>query len=154
MPILSLAVALLITLVSSHDVAGALVFEIPSLRVKGSVSPAAGHRLHLVSLALGEEPIEAEVRGFVLLATTGSYEPIGAGASDVLIIPLDRVPIGQEVGEILPSDAILALTRTSATSVTLEVGPRGTVAFLYELPLAASVRALRLPGGRELPVAQ
>jgi hypothetical protein len=63
------------------------------------------------------------------------------------------VPLGQEVGEILPSDAVLALTRTSTTSVTLEVGPRGTVAFLYELPTTATVRALRLPDGRELTIA-
>jgi hypothetical protein len=105
-----------------------------------------------VTITLGEESIETEVRRFLLVTTDGTYEPIGAGGRDDIIIPLDRVPLGREIGEILPTDAILALTRTSATSVTLEVGPRGTVAFLYEVPAAARVRALRLPDGRELTV--
>ena len=36
--------------------------------------------------------------------------------------------------------------------VVLEVAPREEVSFLYELPAAASVRALRLPNGRELTI--
>ena len=142
-----------VQMTASHDAADALPFEIPSLRVKGTVRPATGNRLHIVSVTLGEEPLETDVRRFVLVTTTGTYEPIGAGGSAVLIIPLDRVPVDKEVGEILPSDAIVALTRRSSTSVTLEAGPRATLAFLYELPLASSVRALRLPDGRELTVA-
>jgi hypothetical protein len=59
----------------------------------------------------------------------------------------------REIGEILPSDAIVALTRRSSTSVTLEAGPRATLALLYELPLASAVRSLRLPDGRELAIA-
>jgi hypothetical protein len=129
-----------------------LPFEISSLHLKGTVRAAAGARLYSVTITLGEEPIETEVRRFLLVTTAGTYEPIGAGGRDDIIIPLDRVPLGREIGEILPTDAILALTRTSATSVTLEVGPRGTVAFLYEVPAAARVRALRLPDGRELTV--
>ena len=141
-----------VQLTASHDAADALPFEIPSLHVKGTVRPAPGCRLHIVSITLGEEPIETEARRFVLVTTTGTYEPIGAGGSAVLIIPFERVPLDKEVGEILPSDAIVALTRRSATSVVLEAGPRATLAFLYELPLAASVRSLRLPDGRELTV--
>jgi len=137
---------------AGRAIAGPLPFEISSLHLKGTVRAAAGARLHSVTITLGEEPIETEVRRFLLVTTAGTYEPIGAGGRDDIIIPFDRVPLGREIGEILPTDAILALTRTSATSVTLEVGPRGTVAFLYELPAAATVRALRLPDGRELTV--
>lgn len=138
---------------ASREIVAALPFEIPSLRLKGSVRPAPGARLYAVTITLGEEPIETDVRRFVLLTKDGAHEPIGAGGRADIIIPLDRVPLGREVGEILPSDAVLALTRTSPTSVTLEVGPRGTVAFLYELPATATVRALRLPDGRELAIA-
>ena len=133
-----------------REIVDALPFEIPSLRLKGSVRAAPGARLYAVTVALGEEPIETDVRRFVLLTSDGTSEPIGAGGRADIIIPLDRVPLGREVGEILPSDAVLALTRTSTTNVTLEVGPRGTVAFLFELRTAATVRALRLPDGREL----
>lgn len=142
-----------VQMVASQDVAGALPFAIPSLGMKGEVRPVFGSRLHIVTIALGEEPIEMEVSRFVLVAGDGTYAPIGAGGGADLIIPLDRLPIEREVGEILPSDAIVALTRRSSTSVTLEAGPRATVAFLYELPLASSVRALRLPDGRDLTVA-
>ena len=135
---------------ASRDIAEALPFEIPSLHVKGTVRPVSGNRLYIVTITLGEEPIETEVRRFVLVTSSGIYEPIGAGASAELIIPFDRIPVDREIGEILPSDAIVALTRRSATSVILEVGPRGTAAFLYELPVGGSVRSLRLPDGREL----
>ena len=67
-------------------------------------------------------------------------------------MPFDRIPLGQEVGEILPSDAMIVLSRSSPSSVTLEVGARGTIAFLFDVPVAASVRGLRLPDGRELTI--
>ena len=137
-----------------REIVDALPFEIPSLRLTGSVRPEPGALLYAVTVALGEEPIETDVRRFVLLTSDGTSEPIGAGGRADIIIPLDRVPLGREVGEILPSDAVLALTRTSTTSVTLEVGPRGTVAFRYELRAAATGRALRLPDGRELAIAR
>ena len=47
---------------------------------------------------------------------------------------------------------MIVLTRRSADRVALEAGPRSTVVFLYEVPLTASVRALRLPDGRELAI--
>ena len=135
---------------ASRELGGALPFEVPSLHVSGTLIAAAGSRLLALTLALGDEPIETEVHRFVLVTSTGRYEPIGAGASADSLIPLDRIPLNKEVGVILPSDAIVALTRQSATSVILEVGPRGAVAFLYELPLGSSVRSLKLPDGREL----
>jgi hypothetical protein len=137
--------------ITAHtEIVDVLPFEIPSLRLKGSVRAAPGARLYAVTITLGEEPIETDVRRFVIVTKDGTYEPIGAGGRADIIIPLDRVPLGREVGEILPSDAVLALTRTSPTAVTLEVGPRGTVAFLFELPATVTVRAFRLPDGREL----
>jgi hypothetical protein len=146
-----LAATLMLTLVSSHDVVGPLPFEVPLLRLSGLLRPAAGHRLFIVALRLGEEPLAADdISRFALVTTGGLCAPIGAGASELSIVPLDRIGVGAEVGEILPSDAMMVLTRTSTTRVALEVGPQGTLALLYDVPLAASVRALRLPDGREL----
>jgi hypothetical protein len=136
-----------------RELGGSLAFEVPSLHVSGTLIAAAGNRLVAVTMALGEEPIETEVRRFVLVTSGGGYEPIGAGASAESLIPLDRIPLNKEVGVILPTDAIVALTRQSAASVILEVGPRGAVALLYEVPKDATVRSLRLPDGRELTVA-
>jgi hypothetical protein len=135
---------------ASREVGGALPFEIPTFRIKAVQRPAAGRRLYIISITLGEEPIETEARRFLLVAGGTAYEPIGAGADADSIVPFDRIPEHREVGVILPSDAMILLTRESATRVLLEVGPLGTVAFLYELPDAAPVRALRLPDGREL----
>ena len=133
-----------------REIGGALAFEVPSLHVSGTLIAAAGNRLIALTLTLGDEPIETEVRRFVLVTSSGRYEPIGAGASAESLIPLDRIPLNKEVGVILPTDAIVALTRESAASVILEVGPRGTVTFLYEVPQGATIRSLRLPDGREL----
>lgn len=127
-----------------------LPWVIPTLRLTGTLRPGPGNRLHVVTITLGEEPFETEVRRFVLVTTSGTYEPIGAGGRANLIVPLDRIPINQEVGEVLASDAIVVLTRTSADRVVFEVGPRGTASFLFEVPEDAAVRALRLPDGREL----
>ena len=107
----------------SRDVADPMPFGIPSLKAQGLVLPAAGNRLYVVALALDEDPIDADVARFVLVGRNGTtYQPIGAGAGPDLIMPLDRIPLDREVGEILASDAILSLTRRSATRVMLEVG--------------------------------
>jgi hypothetical protein len=149
--ILVLAAAL--SLVSGHDVAGELPFAIPALRVSGMLRPAPGHRLFVVTLKVGEDPIDAEDVGrFALITTAGRRAPIGAGGSEASIAPFDRIAVGREVGQILPSDAMIVLTRRSADRVALEADPRSTVVFLYEVPLTASVRALRLPDGRELAI--
>jgi hypothetical protein len=135
---------------ASQEIAGAMPFEIPSLTLKGDVRPAADHRLFVVTLLLGDEPIETEVRRFRLVTSGGAYDPIGAGGGATLIIPLDRIPVDQEVGQILPSDAIVSLIRRAGGSVTIEAEARGTIAFLYELPQTAAVRSLTLPDGRAL----
>ena len=139
-------------LIASQAIADALPFSIPSVG-KGDVRPAIGNRLHVVTIVLGDEAIETQVQRFVLVTPGGNYEPIGAGGGADLIIPLDRLSIDREIGEILPSDASVLLTRRLSTSVTLEADPHATLAFLYELPLASSVRSLRLPDGRELMIA-
>ena len=104
----------------------------------------------MVTIAVGDEGLFADVREFTLVTSRGTRTAIGAGWNGVSIIPFDRIPVGREVGQVLPTDALLALNRTSPTNVTVELGPRGTIAFLFDLPLDARVRALRLPDGREL----
>jgi hypothetical protein len=136
---------------ASQPIAGAMTFEIPSLNLKGAVRPAASHRLHIVTLSLGDQPTETDVRRFRLVTSSGTYEPIGAGGGATLIVPLDRIPLDQEVGQILPSDAIVSLIRRVG-GVTIEAEPGGTVAFLYEVPLGAAVRSLTLPDGRALRI--
>jgi hypothetical protein len=153
MSILLLALSAVLTLVSSRDVAGPLPFEIPVLqRLNGTISPSAGHRLHIVTIAVDEEGLFADVREFTLVTSRGASKAIGAGWNGDSIIPFDRIPLGREVGQVLPSDTLLALNRTSSSHVTIELGARGTIAFLFEVPLDARVRALRLPDGRELAV--
>jgi hypothetical protein len=130
-----------------------LAYANPSLNLKGTVSPAPGHRLDIVVLSLGATPVDAEVGEFALLAADGrSYTPIGVGGGAHLIFPLDRLGIGQEVGQVLPTDAIVAVTRNSSSSVTLEAGPKATIALLYEVPANAVVKSLRLPDGSLLAV--
>jgi hypothetical protein len=155
MPTIFLAVAVVLALVSSRDVAGPLPFEIPVLqRLNGTISPAAGHRLHIVTIAVDAEGLFADVREFTLLTSRGGVHAIGAGWNGDSIIPFDRIPLGREVGQVLPTDALLALNRTSSSHVTVELGGRGTIAFLFEVPLDASVRVLRLSDGRELALTQ
>ena len=118
--------------------------------------PAPGHRLFLVTLGVGEEPIVrddvAAASRLITLGRTARRRSAPAAAS-ASIVPFDRIAVGREVGEILPSDAMIVLTRALGRRASpLEVGPRGTIAFLYEVPLAATVRALRLPDGRELAI--
>ena len=67
------------------------------------------------------------------------------------MIPFESIPVGQEIGQVLPTDAMLALTRTSPTTVMLELGPHGTIAFLFEVLVDAEVRALRLPTAASCP---
>jgi hypothetical protein len=58
------------------------------------------------------------------------------------------------MGQILPSDAEIMMSRISTTSVTLEADPGATLAFVFQLPEKAKTRALRLPGGGELALPQ
>jgi hypothetical protein len=135
-----------VTLVKALD--GPLAFANPAIKTRGTIEPAAGRRLEIVELRLGTMAIEAEVGGFMLVSAGGpEYAPIGIGGGSDTILPLDRLPLGREVGQILKSNAIVEVTRRSATSVTLDADPGATVVLLYELPRASVFRALRLPDG-------
>ena len=67
-----------------------------------------------------------------------------------MIFPIDSLELGREMGQILPTDAQIKMSRTSTTSVTLEADPGATLAFVFQLPERLKTRALRLPGGVEL----
>ena len=143
----------MVKLTELQSVTEPLAFSNPSLGVKGTIRPIPGDRLQIIVLTLGDSPIEAEVGQFTLISVGGVlYEPIAVGGGADLIFPIDRLPLGQEVGQILPSDAIVSVKRVSRTIVTLEADPRATLAFVYELPEGSAMRALRLPDGSELAV--
>jgi hypothetical protein len=140
-----------VRLTTLRSVGGPLPFSNPSLGVKGTIRPMPGDRFEVVVIALGDRPIVAEVRQFVLRAASGiAYEPVAVGGGLDLIFPLDQLPLGIEVGQILPSDAILTVKRMSPTSVTIDAGPGITIALVYELPEEAALRSFKLPDGREL----
>lgn len=131
-----------------------LPFSNPLVKLKGTIRPIPGSRLDLVVVTVGETPVECDIRAFSLVAADGStYEPIAAGGGPDLIFPIESLEIGREMGQILPpSDAEVLMKRTSTASVTLEADPGATLAFVFQLPERATVRALRLPGGGELPL--
>lgn len=152
---LAFAQALDVTVTTVTHLSGPLAYANPSLNMKGTVTPAPGHRLEIVVLAVGTTGVDSEAAAFVLLDANGAaYLPIGVGGGANLIFPIDRLPIGQEVGQILPSDAIVALMKSSAGGVSLEVGPKGAVAFLFEVPSRAVVTSLRLPDGTRVSVTE
>jgi hypothetical protein len=128
-----------------------LYFSNPALGVKGTIRPIPGSRLEIIAIVLGDAPIEADLRQFVLIATDGLlYEPIAAGGGTDLIFPIDSLPLGRDMGQILPSDALVQLKRISATSVMLEADAGATLAFVFQLPERSATRAFRLPNGSEL----
>jgi hypothetical protein len=128
-----------------------LFFSNPVLRMSGTIRPIPGHRLDLVAITLGDMPIEADIRQFTLISTGGvPYEPIAAGGGPDLIFPIDSLPLGREMGQILPSDALVLLKRISTTTVMLEADAGATLAFVFQLPERLSTRAFRLPNGSEL----
>ena len=134
---------------ANREIGEALPFRIPSLRLKGTIRPSPGSRLDVVTITLGETPVETDVRQFVLVTSDGPFEPIGAGGRADIIFPIDSMPLGREVGQILPSRrASLALTRTSATSVTLEVGPRSDGRVRLQVPEGASGARAEAAGRR------
>jgi hypothetical protein len=143
---LAIAQAFDVSLTTVTHLAEPLAYANPSLNLKGTINPSPGHRLEVVVLAVGASGVFSEVAGFALLDASGAaYAPIGVGGGAHLIFPIARLPIGQEVGQILPTDAIIAVMRNSETSVTLEAGPKATVALLFELPTSAVLKSLRLP---------
>jgi hypothetical protein len=139
------------TLTSARSTDDPLWFSNPSLGLKGTITPIRGARFEVVVIALGDEPMESEVRHFTLLTVGGvAYEPIAAGGGADLIVPLDSMPLGRELGQILPSDALVTLKRTSTATVVLEADPHATLAFVFQVPVGAARRSLKLPDGTEL----
>lgn len=130
-------------------------FSNPALGVKGTMRPIPGSRLEIVAIALKDTAIEADLRQFTLIAADGVlYEPIAAGGGPDLVFPIDSLPVGREMGQILPSDALVSLKRLSSTTVMLEADPGATLAFVFQVPVEATLRALRLPDGSELLIAR
>ena len=126
-------------------------FSNPALRMSGTIEPRAGSLLQLIEIALGDTDVEAEAATFQLVTADDiRYAPIAVGGGAQLLFPLDRLPIGREMTQILPVDAIIAVTRNSATSVTVEATSMATLAFLYEVPHDATVKTLTLPDGSAL----
>jgi hypothetical protein len=145
------AQAIDVKLTTLQSATGSLPFSSPALGVKGTIRPMPGDRFELVVIALGDRTIVAEVRQFVLVSAGGvSYAPVAIGGGPDLIVPLDCVPLGLEVGQILPSDAILSVKRVSTTRVTIDAKAGVTIALVYQLPEEATVRSFKLPDGREL----
>lgn len=139
------------TVTSVKSVSGSLAFFNPALNLKGVIEPAMGNRLQLVEIALGQTPVFAELRTFALVSKLDDeYAPIAVGGRSDLVFPVDKLAVGREMGQVLSTNAMLVVTRQSEISVMLEAGPLATLAFLYELPPTASVKALRLPDGRAL----
>ena len=143
----------LATLTSARSTGEALWFSSPALGVKGTIAPISGSRFEIVVITLGDEPVEVELRQFALITSDKSvHEPIAAGASADLIFPVDSIPLGREVGQILPSDAMVSLKRTTFATVMLEADAHATVALVFQVPERLEARALKLPGGAELVV--
>jgi hypothetical protein len=139
------------TLTSVRSSAEPLWFSNPSLDLKGTIKPIAGSRFEIVVIALGDVPVESDLRQFTLaVAGGGTYEPIAAGGGADLIFPIDSLPLGREVGQILPNDAEVILTRTTPAVVLLEADPHATLAFVFQVPASARPRALKLADGTEL----
>jgi hypothetical protein len=132
-----------------------LPFSSPLVRVSGTIRPIPGSRLDLVVVTVGDMPIETDIRSFALVAADGAtYEPIAAGGGPDLLFPMESLELGREMGQILPSDAEVLMKRISTSSVMLEADPGATLAFAFQLPERVTVRALRLPGGGELPLSK
>ena len=145
------AQAIDVKLAALRSPTGSLPFSSAALGVKGTIRPVPGNRFELVEITLGDKTIVAEVRQFVLVSAGGvSYAPVAIGGGPDLIVPLDCVPLGLEVGQILPSDAILSVKRVSTTSVTIDARAGVTIALVYQLPEGVALRSFKLPDGREL----
>jgi len=137
-----------LTLVRSLD---ALPYFNPALAIKGTLEPSPGNRLVIVEFTIGANGVEAGLASFVLTTSAdASHTPIAAGGGSNLTFPVARIPVGQEMGQILPTDAIVAVKRLSATSAAIEAGPIATIALVYDVPKDAAPRTLKLPDGSVL----
>jgi hypothetical protein len=133
------------------SVRGPVEFSNPALSIKGTIEPRAGNLLQMIEIALGDTDVSAEASAFELVtADDRRYAPIAVGGGARLLFPLARLPIGDEMTQILPIEGIIAVTKNSATSVTVEATSMATLAFLYEVPRDATVKTLKLPDGGAL----
>jgi len=136
------------TTVTGKAIAGAVAYSNPALPLSGRMEPSQGSRFYVVELAVGESDVAAELDTFRLVVAGGAeYVAVAAGGGANLLFPIDKLPMGREMTQILPIDGIIAVTRNSITSVIVETTPKATLALLYEIPEAASVSALKLPDG-------
>jgi hypothetical protein len=132
-------------------VRGPIEFSNPVLGMTGTIEPRAGNVLQMIEIVLGDTDIEAEIGTFELVTVDGvRHAPIAVGGGAQLLFPIDRLPIGREMTQILPTDAAIAVTKNSTDSVTLEATSMATLAFLYEVPQGAAVKILKLPDGSAL----
>jgi hypothetical protein len=130
---------------------GPVEFSNPVLRMKGTIEPRAGNLLHLIEFVLGDTDVSAEAGTFELVTADDTrYTPIAVGGGARLLFPLDRLPIGREMTQILPIDGIIAVTKNSVASVTVEATSMATLAFLYEVPQGVAAKTLKLPDGSTL----
>ena len=128
-----------------------VVFDNPVLHLKGVIEPSAGRRLQIVEIALGATPVHTELATFRLVSAAGDeFAAIAVGGGADTLFPIARLPLEREESQILPSDAIVAMTRHGDNSVTLEADPLATLAFLYDIPQNATATGLRLPDGTQL----
>jgi hypothetical protein len=140
-----------VTLTSVRSTAEPLWFSNPALGLSGTIKPIPGSRFEVVVVALADEGVGGELRQVVLTTTSGAaYEPIAAGGGADLIFPIDSMPVGRELGQILPNDAVVTLERTTPATVLFEADPHATLAFVFQVPHGAAVQALKLPGGVEV----
>jgi hypothetical protein len=134
-------------------VASDVAFDNPVLHLKGVIAPTAGHRLQIVEIVIGQTPVSDELAAFRLVTGTGdTFAPIAVGGQADTLFPNAQLPLGHEISQILPSDAVVAVTRHGDASVTLEADSLATLALLYDIPRAAAVKSLRLPDGTLLPL--
>jgi hypothetical protein len=143
------------TLTSVRSTGEPLWFSNPALGLKGTIKPIPGARFEVVVITVGDVAFDADLRHFALTTEGGAqHEPIAAGGGPDLIFPIDSMPLGREIGQILPDDSLVTLKRTSPASVMLEADPHATLAFVFQVPAGAVSRVLKLPDGTELTLAR
>jgi hypothetical protein len=118
-----------------------------ALKLKGTIEAEPGRRLYLVEIRVGASDVAADIDTFRLTADGVEHVAIAAGGGAKLLFPIDVLVTGHEMMQILPVDGIIALTRKSDTSVIVETTPRATLALLYEIPVNATVSAVKFPDG-------
>jgi hypothetical protein len=139
--------------VTGKAIEGSVVYSNPALRIGGTLEPSPGHRFYVVELAVGESDVAAELDTFRLVVVGGAeYVAVAAGGGANLLFPIDKIPMGREMTQILRVEGIIAVTRNSATSVIVETTPKATLALLYEIPADATGTGLKLPDGTSHPL--